>query len=331
MDSMMAGTDNSFCTTCKDNFIVNKSFMSCNFCQRRFHAHCLKFKDSLCKSVNESVNMHWYCDMCLPVVVEKLTSNLPSLTSQRLLESIDIAVENVVSSKLEELITRQETSRVRMEEQLNEMKTEVVLLKETNVDMLRLYASGNLPFATSSRQVVDLCPPESHPAVSVSSPEPQPSMDVRPGSLAVHFQKNLATVSGGDSSAGRDKTVQPSSFHSTSRPRQRKASPSNGIVNGSVDPPTRGAGGSSDLLKPAPKGRKWIWIGNLARTSTAEMVVRHVLASFPGKDVLAFDLKSRSARKSFKVGSTDISVEDLQSPLLWPDGILIRPFRVLQR
>lgn len=94
---------------------------------------------------------------------------------------------------------------------------------------------------------------------------------------------------------------------------------------------TTGSGGTSSLLKPAPRGRNWIWVGGLDRGTTLDNVTEHVKSLFPGNDVLVFDLKSKSRSKSFKVGSSDLSVVDLSDSRLWPDGLLVRPFRQLPK
>lgn len=60
-------------------------------------------------------------------------------------------------------------------------------------------------------------------------------------------------------------------------------------------------------------------------------MTEHVKSLFPGSDVLVFDLKSKSRSKSFKVGSSDLSVVDLSDSKLWPDGLLVRPFRQLPK
>lgn len=89
----------------------------------------------------------------------------------------------------------------------------------------------------------------------------------------------------------------------------------------------KGSGGNSDFLKPAPRGRVWIWVGGLDRSTVSDNVLNHLKSSFSNDDLLVYDLKSKSKKKSFKVGSRDLSEDELLDPKLWPDGVVVRPFR----
>lgn len=80
-------------------------------------------------------------------------------------------------------------------------------------------------------------------------------------------------------------------------------------------------------MKPAPKGRAWIWVGGLSRDTDVKNVAQYLKIHTPDKDVLVYDLKSKGTKKSFKVGSRDMTVDEMLSPSLWPSGILLRPFR----
>lgn len=130
-----------------------------------------------------------------------------------------------------------------------------------------------------------------------------------------------STISGSSDVAG-GKQVSQGSQGQVSRPPPKKNT-------SSITPAVKGTGGMSGLLKPAPRGREWVWLGNLARDTTAEMVAEHLRVSYPDSDILVFDLKSKSRKKSFKVGSSDLSAEELQSPSIWPNDLLVRPFRTL--
>lgn len=59
-------------------------------------------------------------------------------------------------------------------------------------------------------------------------------------------------------------------------------------------------------------------------------VLAYLRGHFSNSDILVFDLKSKF-KKSFKVGSSDISMQDLLNPELWPDGVLVKPFRQYAR
>lgn len=52
---------------------------------------------------------------------------------------------------------------------------------------------------------------------------------------------------------------------------------------------------------------------------------------FPRKGIMASDLKPKSRRKALKVGSRNLSLQELQSTQIWPDGLLIRPIRSIKK
>ncbi|KAL3284211.1 hypothetical protein HHI36_018375 [Cryptolaemus montrouzieri] len=84
-------------------------------------------------------------------------------------------------------------------------------------------------------------------------------------------------------------------------------------------------------LKSAPRGRNWIWVGDLHQETVAGDIIKHFKQTFPNSDILAFDLKSKSLKKSFKVGSLKITTDDMLNPLSWPENISVKPFRSLRK
>lgn len=77
----------------------------------------------------------------------------------------------------------------------------------------------------------------------------------------------------------------------------------------------------------APKGRSWIWLGGLAKSTTAENLTAYAKERWPDKDILCFELKTKHPKKSFKLGSIDLEWEELLQPEAWPEGVIIRRFR----
>lgn len=313
------GDDNIFCTVCGDSFIVNKSSMNCNFCQRKYHPHCLKFKDSLQKAINECENLYWFCDICKPVVNEKLASNLPTTPiSPKLIESIETIVTNVVGKKLQELETLYGNLSQSVIEHYTEGMSQITLLKETNIDMIKML-SGHRP----SLQ------PGGCQATEANHSSNQRAMLLGSKRVDIH-RANVADTS--DVSLQAQKSLESTQDPSVLRAPSASTGKERAANSSKMPKPTlkKGSGGSSSTLKAAPKGRNWVWVGNLAKSTTPDQIVSHLLKLRPQTDFLAFDLKSKSLKKSFKVGSGDLSIDDLQSPDLWPDGVLIRPFRTLQ-
>lgn len=80
----MAGTT---CLLCSDNFIVNKKCITCNFCDNKYHLHCVKVKDQLYKSVGENKNFLWFCDTCIPNISSKLKTQSKEDLIEKTLEN----------------------------------------------------------------------------------------------------------------------------------------------------------------------------------------------------------------------------------------------------
>lgn len=90
----------------------------------------------------------------------------------------------------------------------------------------------------------------------------------------------------------------------------------------------RGNGKSNQLVKAAPKGRNWIWIGGLDAGITPENILTYAKERWPDRDLLCYDLKSKNPKKSFKFESSDVGFDDLLHPEAWPEGLLIRRFQL---
>lgn len=87
-----------------------------------------------------------------------------------------------------------------------------------------------------------------------------------------------------------------------------------------------GKGQLNDLIVAAPE-RNWIWLGGLNESITLENVQQYVKLKFPEKNVSCYDLKSKFRKKCFKVGSSEIPLEDLLDPEIWPAKVILRPFQ----
>lgn len=135
--------DVTFCSVCSDNFIINKTMIICKFCQKKLHAHCAKVKETLCRSVSDSDNLYWFCDTCLPVVDEKLASNLPTpFASQKFQDSIESIIHTVVGSMLNEFASQQATGILVVEDRISNLMTEVNSLRESNGEIISLLGRG---------------------------------------------------------------------------------------------------------------------------------------------------------------------------------------------
>lgn len=148
----------SLCLVCSDNFIVNAKAIQCRYCQTQFHSHCVKQKDTTQKALQESSGLFWFCEKCVPIVMEKLSSRVVgSPNSQR--EStttvssceggemgqradIESIVNQIVGARVAELQMEHTTLRDELQECSSGLKNEMRVLRESNVDLVRLLTSG---------------------------------------------------------------------------------------------------------------------------------------------------------------------------------------------
>ncbi|KAL3279294.1 hypothetical protein HHI36_016802 [Cryptolaemus montrouzieri] len=70
------------CVNCDKNFIVSSKSILCGYCQQRSYSQCAKIKDGAYTAINKSENIFWFCDSCIPVVLEKLSSTLVASPKQ---------------------------------------------------------------------------------------------------------------------------------------------------------------------------------------------------------------------------------------------------------
>lgn len=328
-----------YCTICSDNFVVSVKFITCGYCQKLFHPQCVKIKDALYKAIQDSENVHWFCDTCKPVVMDKLTSNL-SMSPLRsssyqlpdgaqcvdlpvLVHDMEKLVEKVVTDRVGELQAVLENEMLSLNKRLS---SEVATIRDSNVDLIRLLT-----------QMKSLSPPRSPPSASHSVSLDVIGVDCEAGTAPAVMPQSVNSASAGFGLAARNFKNKPSMAGFTAPSASGSAQVDGNICNPTKKHPqtnksttrvalTRGSGGPSAVLQPAPRGRNWIWVGGLAKDTSAEDVINHLKPHFPENDLLAFDLKSRSKKKSFKVGSVDLPAERLLSPDLWPDGVYLKPF-----
>lgn len=342
----------SSCTLCSDNFIVNTKCIQCKYCQAQYHSHCVKIRDPIQKVITESPNLLWFCDSCLPIVMDKLSSGIVGVgTAQRVmaasspgdghlgitpadLGSIRDIITEALTAGVSDIKRHYDTASQNILHQSNDMRNEVLMLKESNIQLVHMLAPScglldpllaGIPSASGNQPIN---------ALSCSDEDGD-------GVLGLGQALHSGNRSNEADSNAIGANVAPLRKDNLSRKRYRK-SPRNGSEAQSASggirqslsaakPFLRGCGQANDLLKPAPKGRNWIWVGGLSRDTSEKNISEYLGERIPGKDILVFDLKSKSSRKSFKVGSNELTVEELMSPSIWPSGILLKPFRFKQR
>lgn len=330
------------CGVCSDNFIVSSKFLNCSYCQGPYHPHCAKVKDAVLKAIQDAGSIFWYCDTCKPIVMDKLSGNLltssdravtPTTpdTPSALLPECNRIISEALSLKYAEWQAANVSFRNDLSDQLGDLKREIGILRDTNVDMVRLLTGSpcsrrviphgdnvpckNIALSTSSLSGSVMVEdgharPDTYRESTFGVPVPLP-MNASPGKS---YPKKITADGVDDGVSG---------------PGIKSVIPHNGepgVIRSQRKPAyVRGSGGASDVLKPAPKGRNWIWVGGLAKDTTVDDIGLHLKDHFGAHEILTYDLKSKF-KKSFKVGSADLSVQELLNPKLWPDGILVKPF-----
>lgn len=144
---------------CSDNFIVNTRSIQCKYCQSQFHSHCVKQKDSIQKALQESSSLFWFCNRCMPVVLEKLSNLVVGSPSNSQQDStattpackggsrvqraeIEKIVSCIVGPRFAELHAEHTSMSEEFQAYSTGLKREIQILRESNVDLVRLLTSG---------------------------------------------------------------------------------------------------------------------------------------------------------------------------------------------
>lgn len=300
---------------CGDNFIVNTKLIQCNFCGAEQHLQCAKLKDSLFKTITESRNLQFFCDVCLTEVQSKLRQNSNSKD--------DIEMEN--DSLCREQNTQTKAITEAIEKSFFQLKNEISSLKESNIELIKLMSSSEFAETRENRSRTrrDVQKQDDKEIVLVQRDE-RGHIVAKNESQKEHSRKRYYA----EILEGKEKMNDQSTLDSTKQ-RRKQFIPKEVIspINEKREEGLKGKGRPSNLMQPAPRGRNWIWLGGLQSDTTAENIKTYAEEKWPNKDLLCFDLKSRSPKRSFKFGSSDLSVEELLDPESWPAGIGIRLFR----
>lgn len=304
------------CPICKDNFIVNNKFIKCELCSSQSHVQCLRIKDPVVKTLSESRNLRFYCDTCILVVDSKLSGPSQKVDNQALIADL----ENLISRATESMLQKMAT-------EISELRTEVRVLKESNIDLVRLLTSDEKHKTLEEEDVVLV----EHIERDMPPLEPKKKVP-EVNSLS----KNRVKTTSGKLDKGSDQKSTRPAEKSNANSKIKHLTGTNHNKNPEHHNKRsvltkKGTSQPSSLIQPAPKGRNWIWVGGLNVTTTAENIIAYANEIWPEKDILCFDLKSKRAKKSFKLGSRDLDLAVLLAAEHWPEGTLIRPFRMERR
>lgn len=87
-------------------------------------------------------------------------------------------------------------------------------------------------------------------------------------------------------------------------------------------------------LSFASAARKaWLYVGRADKNTTPEQIKKHLKDNFPSQDFIVESLPVRDNANSiaFKVGADISLIDDLNTPDLWPKGIIVKRYRFFRR
>lgn len=303
------------CPVCDEIVTVNNKSVYCSMCKGRFHGPCVGLKDAFCKAVQEVRNLNFFCETCLGQFddEDQIGDRLAAVNNA----SMDVNLDKMTTVLKNTIVGE-------LESHMNILRKDVEVLRESNVDLVRLFTSINPPVGTTAAVVSLESTATTQKAMGVSTKDRTKTADPTEGATSSAWN-NKRTEQANKSKFRKvrqgiaEKSVDTQNF----------PTPINAFVN-SKNELIKGKGTTNPLLQAAPEGRNWIWIGGLSDATTESSVLSYGKEKWPDKEFLCFDLKSKSRRKTFKFGSKMVSLEELLDAKMWPEGITVRPFRSFQ-
>lgn len=265
----------------------------------------------------ESKNLQFYCDGCISEVQIKLSigSKGDKLVVDCSADQHQSNRENKETLAITEIISKSFAT----------LKDEISSLRQSNIDLVRLMSSED--FRKPHREAIinkNIIVEGDQRELAEKQIDNRIDHDSGNRSHKVKQKKQSFVEAVKTLKVSKDKPKM------ILNKQVRKSTPDKDPVNSNKkkrENALNGTGDQNDLLQPAPKGRNWIWLGGLHSNTTVENIKAYTGMKWPDRDVLCFDLKSKSPKKSFKVGMIDISQEELLQPESWPSGVKIRLFR----
>lgn len=335
------------CAVCSDNFIVNGKMLACRYCQKLYHPHCVKVKETVEKVVKDYNGVFWFCDVCIPVVMDKLAANLPSperpsasagssgregATDAGILDRVEAIVSRVVAAEIGGL-----------QRKFVELVCEVGNLKDSNLDLIRLL-DNNGAFVRAGL----------HASPDFHSFEQSVSTNRVSGTLGTFnvapqvppYIQEVGSAQRGDASSrtfldndrasasshtGRVETQASNRYEEIpSRTFQRRASVMNGHSRASKSfvLGSKKINGAKIVAANIPK-KTSVFVSKLDRGVSADDLLKYIQETFGAGDVFGIDEQTvRSGDyTSYRVEIKADRLGDFLSPSNWPEGVLIKKFR----
>lgn len=88
-----------------------------------------------------------------------------------------------------------------------------------------------------------------------------------------------------------------------------------------------GTGGTANTNLKAAARNAWIFVGRLDQDTTADDITQFLLGNEISKVIECTEITTRGTNKAYKIGIPFEEKEKVYEPSIWPEGVLIRPYR----
>lgn len=287
--------------------------VSCDRCTSVFCQDCASLTTTEMRSVALKKRIVIFlCTECRASYEKFTTSKVldASLNTQFAVEIKDI-VHKVVSELLPSILQQVLGDRISANDsKINEVKVAVENLRDTNVDLIKLFDQGQ--------------PPKVHAPPNQSSYR--------------RVNKQLSLEVGGSSKrleANRISNMQPKTPISppdplnlgppavpvsVEKPTAKKKKESVSVIG------TRKDFRADHSAFSSVERRQWLYIGRASPETTEDDILNYAKKTLEVEDVRCHLLTANEDSSSFKLGVRESVLRNLLNPALWPQGIAVREF-----
>lgn len=231
---------------------------------------------------------------------------------KRVNKQVDSDGESVYSSGDLAAITK---NIARLKDTIDQLRNEVKVLRDTNIDLIRLL--------TKSKEV-------QLPSSDIITLESKDNIDVSFGSASsitsveTVTEKTKTTKKGKDKKRSQVDKTQNKNIQGSSETQMNINEPNKvrtivGVNDGEVP------GGFA-----AARPRFWIYVGRCKKDTNAEDVKAYIETRIADGNASVEKLQSRGDNASFRVGIEGDVGERLYDPTFWPRGVVVRRYRLFR-
>lgn len=304
----------SLCNNCNKSAL---KFACCDKCKKLLCKNCAELQETEWRCVILAKRkMKYFCDDC----DDNLDMNESNITEQSIKEDQELVEDgNCICKHLQKENKLLHNTINDKNVIINDKEKIIVVLEEKISDLkVKQNAGVRKPELSDITTEKEDATKDNRSKKSLNNECSPDDLTMKPvGNYAEALQKNKQNSS-------RDASGELTVDENESDAKTYKKKPKK--TTNKVSQKIYGQGQLNDLLVAAPV-RNWIWLGGLSESITFENVQEYIKLKFPGRDVSCYDLKSKYRKKCFKVGSSEMQLEDLLDPEVWPAKVILRPFQ----